>query len=561
MTTAESERTHPGTTAAFAVPFYRKAWAASMAANLGLFIQSVGSAWAMTQMAASPAMVALVQTSLMIPIMFLAMPAGAIADMYDRRIVALIAVLITLCGATGLAVTSLLHVLTPDILLACCFVIGSGMALQGPAWQSSISEQVPPSVLPSAIALGSISFSLARSFGPAIGGGIVASIGPAGAFVTSAIFYLPAVFVMATWRRPLPTMRLPPEGLGRAIISGARYVIHSPPTRTMMIRALLTATASGAVGGLMPLISRDLLHGNAQTFGICLGAYGMGAVCGALGLGRLRSRMQPETMLRICAVSVGLCIIVVSQSHILPLTLVALFIAGGLATITFSLFNIELQVSLPRWVVGRSLAVFQAAASGGTGLGAGIWGLVAKDHGLSFALVGSGLAMIACASLGVLLGVSPPADAALAAESETPADPEVRMALTPRSGPIVVEMEYRIALDQARAFYQAMQEIQLMRQRNGAYDWSLARDVADPGLWTERFHCSTWLGYLHLRARSTQADRAIQAATWNMHTGPEPVRIRRMLERPYGSVRWKDETPDSGAVQPLPLSAFPGSSA
>ena len=132
---------------------FRRIWLASLLSNLGLLIQGVGAAWAMTQMTASADKVALVQTALMLPIMLISMPAGAIADMYDRRIIAVISLSIALTGATALAVLSWFGAVTPEILLAFCFVVGSGNALFGPAWQASVSEQVPIETLPSAVAL------------------------------------------------------------------------------------------------------------------------------------------------------------------------------------------------------------------------------------------------------------------------------------------------------------------------------------------------------------------------------------------------------------------------
>src|SRR5258708_21840085 len=155
-------------------PVFRRIWLASLLSNLGLLIQGVGAAWAMTQMTSSADKVALVQTALMLPIMLISMPAGAIADMYDRRIVALVSLSIALAGATALSVLAWLGLVTPEILLAFCFIVGSGIALFGPAWQSSVSDQVPPETLPSAVALNCISYNIARRFSPALRGSAVA---------------------------------------------------------------------------------------------------------------------------------------------------------------------------------------------------------------------------------------------------------------------------------------------------------------------------------------------------------------------------------------------------
>jgi hypothetical protein len=139
---------------------------------------------------------------------------------------------------------------------------------------------------------------------------------------------------------------------------------------------------------------------------------------------------------------------------------------------------------------------------------------------------------------------------------EVIADPEVRLSLSARSGPIVVEIEYRVDPNKARLFYATMQRVQLSRQRNGAYGWTLARDIANPELWTERYHCPTWHDYLRQRIRATESERILQRRALKFHLGPDPVRIRRMLERPIGSVRWKNRTPDRSGIEIEPLASL-----
>src|SRR5450631_814750 len=284
---------------------FRRIWLASLLSNLGLLIQAVGAAWAMTQMTPSADKVALVQTALMLPIMLIAMPAGAIADMYDRRIVALVSLSVGLSGALTLTVLSWLGLVTPNLLLGLCFVVGSGMALFGPAWQASVSEQVPTETLPAAVALNGISYNIARSFGPAIGGIIVATAGAVAAFAANVALYLPLLVVLFLCRRVHEPSRLPRERLNRAIVSGVRYIANSPSIRVVLARTLVTGIIGGSVSALMPLVARDLLHGGAQTYGIMLGAFGMGAVIGALNIAEVRKRMSGEAAVRACALSMA----------------------------------------------------------------------------------------------------------------------------------------------------------------------------------------------------------------------------------------------------------------
>jgi MFS family permease len=482
--------------------------------------------------------------------MFISMPAGAIADMYDRRIVALIALCIALVGATVLTVLFWFDLVTPQILLALCFVVGSGMALMGPAWQSSVSEQVPPDTLPAAVALNGISYNIARSFGPALGGLIVAAAGAVAAFACNALLYLPLLAALFLWRRVVEPQHLPRERLTRAIVSGIRYIANSPSIRIVLSRTFVTGVIGGAISALMPLVARDLLQGGALTYGIILGAFGVGAVIGALNIGAIRQRLSGEAAVRTCALAMGASTAAVGLSTNAVLTSAALVVAGAVWMLAVALFNIGVQLSAPRWVAGRALAAYQASISGGIAIGSWGWGRLTDAYGVELALLVSGALMALSPLLGLWLGM-PPIGARNEDATETLADPEVQLSLTPRSGPLVVEIEYRVAQDDARAFHNVMQDVQLSRQRNGAYGWSIARDIADPELWTERYHCPTWLDYLRQRNRATRSERELYQCASRFHLGPDPVRIRRMLERPFGSVRGKEDTLErAGEMRP-----------
>jgi len=220
-----------GTFAPLRTPIFRRLWLASLVSNLGLLIQSVGAAWAMTLLTDRADMIALVQSAFLIPMMLFAIPAGALADMFDRRMIGLIATSLPLFAALALTLISFLGLLTPTVILLMTFLLGTGLALFAPSWQASAAEQVPPAALPAAVTLNSISYNVGRSFGPAIGGLIVAALGATAAFAINVVFYLPLIVVLYFWRRPHVEPRLPPERIGRAIISGVRYAMHAPPIR------------------------------------------------------------------------------------------------------------------------------------------------------------------------------------------------------------------------------------------------------------------------------------------------------------------------------------------
>jgi MFS family permease len=522
---------------------FRNIWTASLLSNFGQLVLGVAAAWEMTRLA-SAGMVALVQTALMLPLMLVAVPAGAIADMFDRRKIAMTGLAFSTCAAATLTLLSTAGLAGPWVLLAFCFLIGGGVALYSPAWQASIGEQVPPEHLPAAVSLGSVSYNIARSFGPALGGVIVLAFGAKAAFATNALLYLPLLGAFFLWKRRSTPPRLPPERLPRAIVSGLRYAIHAPSVRIVMIRAVVFGLVGAATAALTPLVARDLLHGNAATYGLLLGATGIGAVVGALMVSDLRDRLSPENSVRIATIAVGLMVLVTGLSRSVPLTMAAMAVAGAANMITISMLNVAIQLSVPRWVTARSLAWYQSSLTGGLAFGSWFWGQVTTQHGVAAALIGSAIGLLSSPLLGLILPLPGAVDADVSVV-ELNGEPDVALALTHRSGPIVVEIDYRVDPAQARSFYDAMLALQSVRLRNGAFEWSIARDLADVALWTERFHFPTWQDYLRQRSRFTQADLAMQAAAdaYNELAAGDRA-VRRRLERPLGSVRWRAETPD-----------------
>jgi MFS family permease len=521
---------------------FRNIWTASLLSNFGQLVLGVAAAWEMTRLA-SAGMVALVQTALMLPLMLVAVPAGAIADMFDRRRIAMTGLAFSSLMAATLTLLSTLGLAGPWVLLAFCSLIGGGVALYSPAWQASISEQVPPEHLPAAVSLGSVSYNIARSFGPALGGVIVLAFGAKAAFATNALLYLPLLGAFSLWRRKHTPPRLPPERLYRAIVSGLRYAIHAPSVRTVMIRSAAFGFMGAATAALTPLVARDVLHGNAGTYGFLLGATGVGAVIGALLVSDLRQRLSPENAVRAATVTVGLMVLVVGLSPYVWLTALAMAVAGAANMLTISMLNVAVQLAVPRWVTARALAWYQSSLTGGLALGSWIWGQVTAGHGVGTALVGSAIGLMLLPILGIILPL-PGASGSNVEIVELNDDPEVALALTHRSGPIVVEIDYRVDPADARMFYGAMVQVQTVRLRNGAFEWSIARDIADASAWTERFHFPTWQDYLRQRSRFTQSDLALQAAADAFSSHKPGDRVRRWLERPLGSVRWQADTPD-----------------
>jgi MFS family permease len=513
---------------------FRWVWITSTISNFGGLIEGVGAAWMMVTLAAPASMVALVQASRTLPVMLLSLAAGAIADQYDRRRVLFGAQWFLFLVSAGLMLSTWFGIITPWLLLTFTFLIGCGNAFNRPAWQSSVGEMVPREDLAGAVALNSMGFNLARSVGPAVGGIIVAAAGAAAAFAFNVLSYLGLIGVLARWRPALPQQTLPRERLHHAMGAGVRYVAMSPHILVVLVRSALFGLGSIVVQALLPLVARDLVAGGSLTYGVLLGAFGVGAVGGALIGSTGRRRFSTETMVRLASIAFAAATAVVGLSTFLPLTLLALAVTGGSWIVALSSFNVVVQMASPRWVVGRSLALYQMATFGGMALGSWLWGVVAEHHGVGRALVVAAVVQAAALIVALPFRLAEVEDLDLTPLREFNA-PDTAMPVDARSGPVVVTIEYRIDPADEVAFLTVMAERRRIRRRDGARHWHLLRDLAEPSRWIERYHTPTWLDYVRHNQRRTRADATVSEQLRALHRGDGPPAVTRMLERDIGA--------------------------
>jgi MFS family permease len=504
-------------------------WIASLVSNFGSLVQNVGATWLMTSLAPSADMVALVQVSTVLPIVLFSLPAGAAADVWDRRVIMLVAQGAMLALSATLAILAWLGQVTPWLLVTLTFLLGTGAALYGPAWQSSVREQVPRRELPAAVALNSVAFNLARAAGPALGGAIVAWAGAQVAFGVNAFSYLGLIAVLLAWKRPASEARLPAETMMAAMLAGLRFARLSHSLQTVLVRAAAFGFFAAALWALIPLVARDLLSGGAITYGLLLAAFGAGAVGGALVGGQVRERFTSEMVVAGGSATFAVAGLVVALSPYLPITLLALALAGAAWLMVLSTFNVTVQLRTPRWVVGRAMAIYQAGVFGGLSLGGWLWGVVAEHYGVPTSLIAAALALAVTALLGRVLPMPAtdqiniePIPSNLESESSRPS-------LDMDSGPVVASTEYRVAPRNVRAFLAAASRLQRMRRRNGARRWALLRDATDPEVWIERFETPTWLDHLRVRERMTVVDREVEDRILSYHQGEGAPLTRYLL--------------------------------
>ena len=511
-------------------PIFRKVWLASASSNFGGMIQSVGASWLMISIAQSDDMVALVQGSVALPVMLFSLVAGAMADSFDRRRIMLGAQLFMLLVSVALALCAWSGLITPWLLLLFTFLIGCGAAFNAPAWQASVGDMVPRAELPGAVAINSMGFNIARSVGPAIGGAIVAAAGAAAAFAVNAVSYVALIVVLARWRPPVDPRLLPRETLGVAIGAGIRYVAMSPAIRTVLGRSTVFGVGASAVMALMPLVAKDLIAGGPLTYGLLLGAFGMGAIAGAMGSARLRDLLSTEGLVRCACIAFAVAAALAAMSTQLPLTMAALLLGGAAWVLALSTFNVTVQLSTPRWVVARALSLYQMAAFGGMALGSWLWGFVLERSDVRTALLSAAAVMLACAAMGLWRPLAKLAELNLDPLRRWQ-EPDTAVPVQSRTGPVVVTVEYVIDEDDVLEFLGAMDDRRRIRRRDGARNWRLLRDLADPRLWIERYETPTWLDYIRHNSRLTHDDATIPEHLRALHRGPDAPRVRRMIER------------------------------
>lgn len=489
-------------------------WIASLLGNIGTWMRDVASGWLMTSLSPSPLMVALVQAAGILPSMLLALPAGALADLVDRRRL-LLGVQVALAAVSlSLAALSAAGMMTPSLLLALVLAGGAGAALGAPAWQTSVPELVPRDQLRAAVALNSMGFNVSRAIGPALGGLVLTLAGTAATYLADALSYLFVIAALLWWRPPARHRDAPPETLPGAMRAGLRYAWHAPALRRVLMRACVFFVFGAAHWALLPLLARQALGGGAELYGLMLAAIGAGAVAGAVALPWMRLRIGSAERL----VMASTATLALSQAGLAlaPAESVAILccLLSGVAWIAvLSTLNATAQAVLPDWVRGRGLALYLTIVSGAMAAGSLGWGQTAAFFGVPSALL--------LAAAGGLLA------ALLARRAPLPAGDEVldpsrhwaepEPVLGPAQGPVLVLVEYTVAPGRQDAFRAAITPLGRMRRRDGAIAWGVGLDPSAPARVVEWFVMTSWDDHLRQHAHVTQHDRTVQEGVNALH--------------------------------------------
>lgn len=516
-------------------PFRHRAfallWVATLISNIGTWMHDVGAGWLMTTLNSSPAIVVLVQAATTAPIFLFALFAGALADRVDRRRFLLLVNLV-LAGITGaMAALTAAGAMTPALLLAFTFAIGTGAALMAPAWQAVVPSLVPRESLQPAIALNSMGINIARAIGPALAGLLISAVALSAPFVVNAASYLVIIAALLLWKPEAgPAITLPPEPLFGAMATGLRHASRNGALKATLVRSFGFFTFASAYWALLPLVARGLEGGGAEIYGVLLAAIGGGAVAGALALPTIRKRIDANPLVAagtlITAAAMVLLGLATSAAMALPAA-----VLGGLGWImVLTSLNVSAQTALPNWVRARGLAITLMVFFGCMSAGSAAWGQVATATSIPIALLiaAAGVVLAIPLTWRARLGQGEAIDLSPAMSWPEPVVAENLDAASDR-GPVMVTIRYRIDEGDAHAFLAAMHELSDERYRDGAHDWGVYQDTADPSVWIEWFFLPSWAEHLRQHERATKHDRDVHARTRRFHRGAEPPAVSHFL--------------------------------
>jgi len=509
-------------------PAFRVLMLGNVAILLGGWMQDIAVAWLMTSLAPQPLMVALLQTAIYLPFVVLSLPAGALADIFNRRTVLLCAQVWVFVGVLILGLLTVNGVMTAWMLLVLLFLIGLGSAMYSPAWNALAPELVPRAELESAIALNAASFNFCRGIGAALGGAVVASSGAGAAILINAATMI-AMLTALVWWKPAPAENYQPaERVVGAMKAGMRYVRHSAALRAVIIKTVVFVACASAVWSFLPLMSKQQYGLNAMQYGLVLSLFGIGNLLGATLLPIARKHFSMDLLYMVSALIFAGTMCALPFIHNFSLACITLFFAGLVWIMVNASLNAGVLTSVPAWVRARAIAVFLLTFQGCLAGGSLLWGSFAAYTSMPIAiLTASALLVVGTICSAPFKVVSSETNDLRTARS-TP-EPNIITNPHPDHGPVLVTVEYFIDTERMSEYRQSMAALEVLRRRNGAYQWYLFGDLARAGRYVETFFVENWGEYLRHMQRGTVDDNNAEKRAYGFHLGDETPAISHML--------------------------------
>jgi MFS family permease len=538
------------TWAALANPVFRKLWIAAVISGTCVAAHDTAATWMMNTLTPSPFLISLLSTVASLPFFLFTLPAGALTDMVDRKKLLCLVNLWLAASAAGLAILGWLHLLNTYVILAFVFLIGIGFALNAPAWTSSVSDVVSNAELPSAASLGSLQLNISGIMGPALGGLLVAWIGPNPVFALNAACFVVVILAVLQWKRGAGQSRIGLESFFVSFATAIRYVRYAPGLQIVLARNVLFALFISVIPALMPVVGLKALHLNPSQLGLLFTSMGGGSVVGAAFIiPRLRARYSPNTLIIFANLLVVLVYVLMAVVRQKELFLVVAALAGIGWTFSASELWVAAQRAMPTWARGRMNATVIMVSQGALAIGGVIWGSAVAMTGITYTVLGAATLFLISLALACPLSINFIGTLNLDPAPVTTFSHKLIYAPQPRDGPVLISVEFQVDCAEGREFIKIMREVRLIYLRNGAYSWRLHEDLTCPNTFRLEVIVPSWNEHLLQKERITKTEKDVLEWAWSLHGGQRPPE-----ERIYLLVNRELLTPRQCACQPAPAS-------
>ncbi|HZH11997.1 MAG TPA: MFS transporter [Microvirga sp.] len=523
----------PGTFAPLRHTLFAVIWMATVLGNVGTFMRDVASAWLVTEISPSPASVAMIQAAGALPIFLLAIPAGVLSDILDRRRFLIVVQMALAVVSSLLAALAWTGKVSVESLVALTFLGGVGAALATPAWQAITPELVPRTDLKGAVALNSLGINIARSIGPALGGFLLAGFGAATVYGLDVLTYVVVAGALLWWRRASDSDDGLREHFGGALRAGLRYARASHDLHRILWRAVPFFAFASAVWALLPIVARQEIGGGPGFYGLMLGSVGAGAIAGAILLPRIRTRLGQDRLVLVMSLATAGSTALLALTDLEIVAILATFMLGIAWIAMLTTLNSTMQAILPNWIRGRGLAIYLTAFNGAMAAGSLVWGFLAQEIGTDATLIAAGISLTATAALAHRAPL-PSGEGDLTPSLHWP-EPAMAEPVAHDRGPVMIMVTYRVRQADRAAFLDVLGRLSEERRRDGAYAWGISEDAADPEHMIEWFFVESWAEHLRQHKRVSRTDADIQAEARRFHQGSQPPLVRHFLGLEPGS--------------------------
>ena len=501
-------------------PTFRKLWLGSLVSGTCVAAHDTAATWVMNTLTASPFLISLMSTVASLPFLIFTLPAGALADMVDRKKMLIVMNIWLALAAGSLALLGSIHLLSSSLLLISVFLIGVGFAFEAPAWTAIVPEVVSNTELRSASTLGGLQMNISGILGPALGGIALSFVGPTSVFAANAICFLAVIVVILQWKRPLPQTRRGLENFFDSFLKAFRYIRYASGLQVVIARNALFALFISAIPALIPVVGLKSLHLNASQLGLLFTSQGIGSVAGAvIIIPWLRARYSSNILIVLASALVALVYVLMAFVRQPWIFFAVAAMAGVGWTLSASELWVAAQRAMPSWVRGRMSATVMMVSQGAMAIGGLIWGSAVTTVGPTYSLLMAAALLLVSLVLAGPLSIDFTGNLDLDPATVTPTSYKLCYTPKPSDGPVSISLEFTVERPRVREFLNIMREVRLIHLRNGVYRWQLHEDLTRPDTYRLELTVSSWNEHLMQAERMTKADNDLLERAWSFHQG------------------------------------------